>query len=39
LETENIKARPMWKPMHLQPVFEIEELRKLGIDELRNWGI
>ena len=21
LETENIEARPVWKPMHLQPVF------------------
>jgi len=22
LERENIKARPVWKPMHLQPVFD-----------------
>lgn len=22
LETENIEARPVWKPMHLQPVFQ-----------------
>ena len=22
LEEENIEARPVWKPMHLQPVFE-----------------
>lgn len=22
LETQDIKARPAWKPMHLQPVFE-----------------
>ncbi|MFP4601185.1 MAG: DegT/DnrJ/EryC1/StrS family aminotransferase, partial [Persicimonas sp.] len=22
LEAENIEARPLWKPMHLQPVFE-----------------
>lgn len=22
LETENIEARPVWKPMHLQPLFE-----------------
>ena len=22
LETENIEARPIWKPMHLQPVFK-----------------
>jgi dTDP-4-amino-4,6-dideoxygalactose transaminase len=21
LDTENIEARPLWKPMHLQPVF------------------
>lgn len=24
LEKENIEARPLWKPMHLQPVFENE---------------
>ena len=24
LESENIEARPMWKPMHLQPVFRVE---------------
>ena len=23
LERENIEARPVWKPMHLQPVFEV----------------
>ena len=23
LEAENIEARPMWKPMHLQPVFRV----------------
>ena len=22
LEKENIESRPVWKPMHLQPVFE-----------------
>ena len=22
LEKENIETRPLWKPMHLQPVFE-----------------
>ena len=27
LEAENIEARPVWKPMHMQPVFRIEELR------------
>ena len=25
LDAENIEARPVWKPMHLQPVFRIEE--------------
>ena len=32
LEAENIEARPLWKPMHLQPVFEVEakEARKAG---------
>ena len=25
LEAENIESRPVWKPMHLQPVFEVEE--------------
>ena len=24
LEEENIEARPLWKPMHLQPVFRVE---------------
>jgi len=23
LESENIESRPLWKPMHLQPIFEI----------------
>jgi dTDP-4-amino-4,6-dideoxygalactose transaminase len=22
LEQENIESRPLWKPMHLQPIFE-----------------
>lgn len=26
LEVENIESRPLWKPMHLQPVFQIEKL-------------
>ncbi|MDM8542155.1 DegT/DnrJ/EryC1/StrS family aminotransferase [Desulfococcaceae bacterium HSG9] len=26
LEAENIESRPVWKPMHLQPVFRIENL-------------
>jgi dTDP-4-amino-4,6-dideoxygalactose transaminase len=25
LEAENVEARPVWKPMHLQPVFQVEE--------------
>ncbi len=24
LEEENIESRPVWKPMHLQPVFTVE---------------
>ena len=24
LEAENIEARPVWKPMHIQPVFQVE---------------
>jgi dTDP-4-amino-4,6-dideoxygalactose transaminase len=40
LEKENIESRPIWKPMHLQPIFEqydyigenvSEELFKKGI--------
>jgi len=27
LEAENIEARPVWKPMHLQPVFEVGDRR------------
>jgi dTDP-4-amino-4,6-dideoxygalactose transaminase len=27
LEAENIEARPVWKPMHLQPVFQVEGLK------------
>jgi pyridoxal phosphate-dependent aminotransferase EpsN len=26
LEAENIEARPVWKPMHLQPVFASAEM-------------
>jgi dTDP-4-amino-4,6-dideoxygalactose transaminase len=29
LEAENIESRPVWKPMHLQPVFESTESRVL----------
>ena len=30
LEEENIEARPVWKPMHLQPVFQVEGLKAEG---------
>ena len=28
LEAENIETRPIWKPMHLQPVFE-EDMERI----------
>jgi len=31
LEAENIEARPVWKPMHLQPVFQVERLMAQGL--------
>lgn len=30
LEAENVEARPVWKPMHLQPVFQGAKLWKAG---------
>jgi dTDP-4-amino-4,6-dideoxygalactose transaminase len=33
LEAENIESRPIWKPMHLQPVFNISEFKVQGISE------
>ena len=30
LEAENVEARPVWKPMHLQPVFQGVKLWKAG---------
>ncbi|QTA93587.1 DegT/DnrJ/EryC1/StrS family aminotransferase [Desulfonema magnum] len=30
LEAENIESRPVWKPMHLQPVFQIENQRSVS---------
>ena len=30
LEAENIESRPIWKPMHLQPVFAGRELIGVG---------
>ena len=32
LEAENIESRPVWKPMHLQPVFNICENGNGGVD-------
>jgi dTDP-4-amino-4,6-dideoxygalactose transaminase len=31
LEAENIESRPVWKPMHLQPVFRSCEMRGAGV--------
>lgn len=31
LESEDIEARPVWKPMHLQPVFEKARVRGGGV--------
>lgn len=33
LEKENIEARPVWKPMHLQPVFKDAEMVGGGVSE------
>lgn len=33
LEVENIESRPLWKPMHLQPVFEKETSYVNGVSE------
>ena len=33
LEAENIEARPVWKPMHLQPVFEGCRMRGGAVSE------
>src|SRR5690606_37180614 len=33
LEKENIEARPLWKPMHLQPVFKDAPYFGNGISE------
>jgi dTDP-4-amino-4,6-dideoxygalactose transaminase len=30
LEAENIESRPVWKPMHLQPVFKIIDEGDIG---------
>jgi dTDP-4-amino-4,6-dideoxygalactose transaminase len=33
LETENIEARPIWRPMHLQPVFKDCHVRGGSVSE------
>ncbi len=33
LEAENIESRPVWKPMHLQPVFEAYRVRGGAVSE------
>lgn len=33
LEKENIESRPVWKPMHLQPVFHGEKFFGAGVSE------
>ena len=33
LEKENIESRPLWKPMHLQPVFSEDPFYGTGIAE------
>ncbi|NBR43273.1 MAG: hypothetical protein EBU04_10605, partial [Verrucomicrobia bacterium] len=40
LEAENIEARPIWKPLHLQPVFEGAEYHGRGVsDRLFSTGL
>ena len=34
LEAENIEARPVWKPMHMQPVFHECEVVGGGVAEV-----
>jgi dTDP-4-amino-4,6-dideoxygalactose transaminase len=35
LEAENIEARPVWKPMHLQPVFDCKEHGAKSMEQRR----
>ena len=40
LEAENIESRPLWKPMHMQPIFEQELFYGNGVSEqLFNSGL
>jgi dTDP-4-amino-4,6-dideoxygalactose transaminase len=36
LESENIEARPVWKPMHLQPVFRVAGRKAQGAGHTAN---
>lgn len=36
LEEENIEARPVWKPMHMQPVFDRSEPRAESREQKKN---
>jgi len=40
LEAENIECRPIWKPMHMQPVFKDCRMRGGKVSEdLFKWGL
>jgi dTDP-4-amino-4,6-dideoxygalactose transaminase len=40
MDAENIETRPLWKPMHLQPVFKTYPSYLNGVsEELFNKGI
>jgi dTDP-4-amino-4,6-dideoxygalactose transaminase len=40
LEKDNIETRPLWKPMHLQPIFKNCPSYKNGVSErLFNFGL
>jgi dTDP-4-amino-4,6-dideoxygalactose transaminase len=34
LEAENIEARPVWKPMHMQPVFDTQGAERIEHSEM-----
>jgi len=38
LEDENIEARPVWKPMHMQPVFDVQGYKAQGASK-RGQGV
>lgn len=39
LEEENIESRPLWKPMHLQPVFDVGRQREVGTQRTGICGV